>query len=236
MPKYTIPDFGPSDLLDSEVIGERRVKVDSRINTDSDVIREYPSLSKPRMLTTGITQSEIATVEGDRYNSQKVYSNVDSNVPLYVAFENPVDSGVIVALQKRILKSFDSGLISFTVLWDYDISTATKTPLPIFNENNAYRLSKLAKLEINALNTLTSPAIGDWNVTGAATIADEGIEREGDFISTSGKGNNTSGDISPDLGFRFYAEGTGFVAKIITDNDNNRVSLGYDWIEVPTTL
>ena len=231
------PEAGlPSDMLDSDQIGVRRLKTDARISDSSDVVRVYASLSRPRVLTTGITQAEIATIEGDRFNSQRVYSNVDTATPLYVVFENPTDSGVIVGLQKRSLKAFSSGLTVFNVLWDYDISTATKTPIPIFNQNNAYRIAKPAKFEVSVLNTVTTPIIGDWSVTGAATILSEGIEREADFVPTSGQGKNESGDISPDLGYRIYVPGTGFLVKVVSVESNNRVILGYDWIEASISL
>ena len=89
---------------------------------------------------------------------------------------------------------------------------------------------------MSVLNPLTTPGIGDWNVTGAATILSEGIEREADFVATSGQGKNESGDISPDLGFRIYAPGTGFLAKVVSEGVNNRVILGYNWIEAPISL
>lgn len=231
--EYTIPDFGPSDLMTSPVVGERRLKSETR--SDS-ALRDYASLSQPRVLTTGITQTEIATIEGERYSSIKVLANVDTATPVYVLVENPAGSEINAAFLDRFLKGYISGLVSFQVLWDYDVTGATKTPLPIFNENNLVRGIKTPKTEISLLNPATTPAVGDWTITGGYTPVSEGIEREVDFISTEGQGSNTSGGVASGKGFRLYGQGTGALIKIISSADNNRVKLGYSWVEVPITL
>lgn len=209
-----------------------------RMNTVEDAIRLYQSLSQPRMLTTGLDQAEIATLEGDRFNAEKVFSNFDIAVPVYFLFENPIDSGVIVGLQERKLKTDTGGITNFQILWDYDVSNATPTQMPVFNQNNLFRVAKPGKVEISVLNPLTaSPDNGNWVLSGTTyTPTDEGIEREPDFIQTSGVGVNTSGDISPDLGFRIYGPGTGFLTKAVSAVDNNRILWGYDWIEAPLSL
>ena len=214
-------------------VDNRRFKT----QTESDAaLRTYATLSQPRVLTTGITQSEIATVEGARFNAVKSFSNFDTNTPLYLLIENPTGSGINAAFQKRLLKTFSAGVITFQVLWDYDVSNATKTPLPIFNENNLFRTLNPSKLEFSVLNPVTTPNSGDWTINGSYTPVSEGIEREIDFISTTGQGNNSSGDVSPEVGFRFYGQGTGALIKIVSDGNDNRVKLGYDWVEAPITL
>ena len=129
-----------------------------------------------------------------------------------------------------------SGLISFQVLWDYDITNATKTTIPYFNEANAYRGINDGVLEVSVLNTVTAPDSGAWTVTGAATVDDDGIEREFDFVPTQGVGNNSSGGVSSDRGFRIYGEGTGALIRIVSEDNDNTVLIGYDWIEAPSTL
>ena len=200
-------------------------------------VRKYQTLSQPRVLTTELTQAEIATIEGDRFNALKSFSNFDTARPLYILIENPVGSGVNVAFQKRQLKTYTGGVITFQVLWDYDVTGLAKTPMPIFNENNLWRGVKDSKLEFSVLNGVTTPASGDWVLSSTGiTIPDEGIEREIDFIVTTGNGSNSAGDVSPETGFRLYGEGTGALIKIVSDTNDNRVILGYDWVEAPTGL
>ena len=223
-----------SDMLtDDNNVGERRLKSETR--SDS-ALREYASLSQPRVLTTGITQSEIATLEGARFNFVKSFDNFDTNTPLYILIENPTGSGVNVAFQKRALKTYTGGVIRFQVFWDYDVTGATKTTIPAFNENNAFRALNPSKLEVSALNPVTAPPSGDWTINGSYTPEDEGIEREIDFIVTTGSGSNSTGDVSPEVGFRLYVPATGALIKIVSDTNDNRVILGYDWVEAPTTL
>lgn len=62
---------------------------------------------------------------------------------------------------------------------------------------------------------------------------DEGITREVDFLTETGRGSNSSGSVSSQLGFRLYSPGTFFVAKLTnSDNSDNRVILSYSWLEV----
>ena len=207
------------------------------ISADKKIpVRYYQSLSSARVLTTGITQSEIATLEGARFNFVKSFGNADTNTPIYILIENPTGSGVNVAFQKRTLKPYSGGLISYQILWDYDVTGATKTPLPIFNENNAFRTLNPPKLEVSVLNPVTAPPRGDWVINGTYTPVDEGIEREIDFIATIGKGSNSTGDVSPDVGFRLYVPASGALVKIVSDTNDNRVILGYDWVEAPIEL
>ena len=219
-------------------ISDDRVKplAEVEIATSSGVVREYVALSQPRVLVTTIDQTEMATIEGDRFSSVKVFSNFDINTPVYVLVENPAGSGINAAFLNRLLKSFTSGIITFQVLWDYDVSTATKIPVPAFNENNLLRGIKESKIEISLLNPATTPANGDWLITGQATIISEGIEREIDFIPTTGVGANTSGGVSAGSGFRLYGQGTGALVKVVSSANDNRVKLGYGWVEAPATV
>jgi hypothetical protein len=198
-------------------------------------LRFYPSLSSPRLLTTTLTQAQIATLEGDRFGFVKRFDNFDTGTPIYILLENPTGSGVSVGFDKRILKTLTAGL-EISVFWDYDVSTATKTAIPTYNEHNGYRGIEDGLLEASVLNAVTTDDAGAWTITGAATIADEGIEREPDFIPTAGVGNNSSGGISPEVGFRVYVPGTGALVKLTSFDNDNSVILGYDWIEAPTTL
>lgn len=204
------------------------------VTTENTTTREYVTLSQPRMLTTGLTQAEIATIEGDRFSYVTRISNVDIATEVYILIENPVDSGVNVGFQERMFNTIVGGA-TFQVLWDYDVSTATKTTIDTFNQNNLFRGFKNGLLEISILNGVTESQ-GNYTVTGPATIIDEGVQREITQVPTSGVGANTSGNISPAIGFRVYGQGTGALIKITSAVDNNIVINGYDWIEAPATL
>lgn len=194
-----------------------------------------PSEGWPYMRLT-LDQEHYETMNGNRFNSQKAFSNFDIAVPFYALFENPADSGVVVMLQERKLKTNSSGLSSFQILWDYDVSTAVKTAMPVFNQNDHYRTLKPGKAEVSVLTgvTVPSPDRGNWVLTAVqAVIADPGIQREPDFIPTAGLGANTSGDIAPDLGVRVYMPGNGFLTEAITESNDNKLIWGYDWFEIP---
>lgn len=206
----------------------------------NNVLTEYDNIMFPRTATSSLNQTEVSVAEGIKYFTQKRFSNIDIATPVYILFENPIDSGVRIALQERRLKTDVGGLSSFEILWDYDVNTATKTLIPIFNENNDYRNSPLRtpKAQVSILNPVTvpSPDRGVWPITGLATVASNGIEREGDFISTSGVGAKTSGGISPDTGFRVYKPGTGFLTRVVSAVDDNLMLWGYSWIEIPDSF
>lgn len=194
----------------------------------------YDNLVNSRLRTTNLTQAELATANGNRFGFNKTFSNFDTATPLYVLIENPSESGVVLALEYRRLKSDTSGITDFQILWDYDVSSATKISIPVFNQNNLFRTTNVSVIETSVLNTMSAtPDAGNWVISGAATITDEGIERESDFIPTSGVGNNSSGDIASELGFRYYEAGTGALIKITSGSNDNRLIFGYDWFEIP---
>jgi hypothetical protein len=150
---------------------------------------------------------------------------------LYVLYELPPGELLTVELVKRLFKADDAGA-DMLILWDYDVSTATKTPLTAFNENNEFRGVKDAAFEVSVLNPSTLVATtGVRTITGAATIISDGIIRESSFISTSGVGSNTTGDVDPVLGFRRYKEGTGYLFKVTSRADDNKIAVGYTWTE-----
>lgn len=181
----------------------------------------------------GIARSSAAvqTILGNRYGATKRFDGFTTATPAYFLFENPSNSGVVVLLQTRVLKTLDSGLSTFSVLWDYDVSSATKTAIPSYNQHNG--VNDTSNAEISVLNSVTTASVGAWSITGAATIDDEGYEREGDFIPTSGVGSNTSGGVSPDAGTRIYMPGTGFLSKAVSESPGNSIIWGYTWFEIP---
>lgn len=196
-------------------------------NFMTSVIRLYNSLSQPRILVTTLDQQEIATLEGDRF-----YSFYDVTLAAdetqYIAFELPADANVIVGLQKRTFKAFNEA-VEMEILWDYTYDDIDLVPLTVFNENNIYRDGGSGNETGNEYLV---------NVIPATSITDEGIIREADFIPSSGVGSHSSGDVAPDLGFRIYKPGTGFIFKVhnIDTNATNRVLVAYSWLEAPIAL
>ena len=190
-------------------------------------IRYYDTLSQPRLLVTTLDQQEIATLEGDRFYSYYDVTLAASETK-YIAFELPSDAGVIVGLQKRTFKTFHDAA-EMSILWDYTYNNVGLTPLKVFNENNIFRAAGGTNETGNEFLV---------NVVPATSITSEGIIREVDFISSVGVGVNRSGDVSPEVGFRIYKPGTGFILKVhnLDTNDTNRVLIAYSWIEAPITL
>lgn len=191
---------------------------------------------KPMYTDTRPTPYDVQQANlGRRFTAQKTFSSVDGKT-LYFLFENPIDSGVEVELQLRKLKPEQEGVISLQILWDYDVSNASPVLMPVWNQNNKFRVSKPGKAVVSVLSELTaSPDNGEWPIGAAAYVpTDEGIERESDFVATvAGQGQSSSaGDISPDLGVRIYAPGTGFLTKLVMPN-SGRLIWGYDWFEEP---
>lgn len=196
------------------------------------VIPDGLSLKYNRSSATDI--SDILAICGYKFRSTKIFSGFTTATPFYSLFENPVDSGVVVILEERHLKPYSGGIQNFHILWDYDVSTSTKTAMPTYNQNNRYRYTKLGKAEVSALNTLSStPSVGDWPISGAATIEDDGFETEPNFSSTTGIGVNTAGGVVPDIGARVYWPGTGFLTKAVSATTGNRLLWGYEWYEIP---
>lgn len=177
----------------------------------------------------------VETDRGNRFTMGKTFAGVNGKT-IYFLFENPVDSGVTVKLQQRRLKPELEGVVSLQILWDYDVSNAVSpVAVPTFNQNNKFRATKLAKAQVSVLTALTaSPDNGEWVVGAAAYIpTDEGIERESDFIATVAGGGpvgSSAGDVTPEVGARDYAPGTGFLSKLVMP-DSGRLIWGYDWFE-----
>lgn len=159
-----------------------------------------------------VTVSEQFTVAGVRFN-QSFDIDFANGETRYFLYELPAGSDVTVALQNRIFKSRD-GAAEIEILWDSTGFTAG-TPNTIFNEYNKY--DKNEKLQVSEI---TAPTV-------------EGLIRETDFLTSTGKGNNKSGDVSSELGFRLYKPGTHFIAKVTNmETKTNRILLGYSWVEI----
>ena len=183
-----------------------------------------------RQLTDSIDYIESANREGDKYNF--IYQfNVSIAEPLYLLLEIPSGEDCCIEFIERMFSTTTAGA-DLLVLWDYDVSTASKTPIIPFNCNNNFRGIKDTKLEVSILNNVVqSQTTGIFDITAGATILDQGIVREASTITTTGTGNNKSGGVSPEAGSRIYCEGTGALLKITSKGNDNLITLGYTFIE-----
>lgn len=179
-------------------------------------VKEYPNLSEDRQLTATVSQAEQATLDGNRYYAEFVVT-VAGGATGYLSWQNPIDSGVYVSLISRTFEAYD-GAASQRILWDYTINDAG-IAVPVYNENNLYRVSDPAKFEVRS----------------GVTITDPGIVRETDKIVSTGAGINKSGDIKPSVGFRVYGPGTGYLFEYTNDESptTNEIKVAYTWSERP---
>lgn len=165
----------------------------------------------PPIVTT-FTEGEMLTIEGNRFYSE--YSKVfTAGEVVYIRYLAPPDSsGFFMALQNRIFKSLN-GEADLEILWD-STGVDVGAKQPTFNEN---RMSQ--NQSRTTVNLVTS-------------VGGEGTVRESDFLTGSGAGSNSSGDVSPELGYRIYGPDSSFIAKITNlHNSDNRIKLSYSWVE-----
>lgn len=168
------------------------------------------SKGKDRILTV----AESLTMSGSRFYAEAEL-NLAAGVTDYVLFQMPgKNSGLTVGLQNRQFKSLN-GEASIEILWDSDYLN-DGVLIESFNENNA------------------SDEVSQMEVRSGITVNVEGTVRESDFLTGSGAGSNSSGDVSAELGFRLYKPGTFFIAKITNDhNAENKIKIAYSWVEAP---
>ena len=196
-----------------------------------NAVRRTTDYNGERLATEAMGHIEVLTHDGRKFNSSQLFS-VDIANPLYIAYELPADATVDqIELIKRYFQTATDGA-DLLILWDYDISTATRTPMSVFNESNKYR----GVIDADFTDYLLNPhklnaATGVYTITGPATSLDPGISREPSFMIGTGVGSNRSGDVNPDVGTRIYKPGTGYLVKITSKGNGNIIHLGYTWSE-----
>lgn len=181
-------------------------------NILSSVSQTFANLVGKYVAVANVDSTEVLTTEGRRFNQHfdEVFSG---NETKYFLYEVPSDATVTVGFQNRIFKSRD-GAAELDVYWE-STGFTPGTPEDVFNEYNKYSdNNQLLMSEISEPTTL-------------------GIHRESDFVTASGVGSNTSGDVSAALGFRLYEPGTFAVVKVTNlDSSANRIILSYSWVEI----
>jgi hypothetical protein len=124
------------------------------------------------------------------------------------------DDNCAVSLIKRLWKT-DSGDAELSILWN---STGFTPGTPVLTINENRNITKSCGVLISEISA----------------PSDEGLVIETDFIAGTGSGSNSSGDISPETGFRIYSPGSFFIAKVTNlHGSSNRIKLGYNYAKVP---
>ena len=178
---------------------------------------QIPSLVGKYLRSVSVTLNEVSTSEGSRFNHtfDVELSNGETKYFLY----NMPEGGNTVALQKRIFKSYN-GAVDLKVLWD--VAHVEGVHEDVFNEYNKYDGDDLETIQISE-----------------CTVPNDSTARirESDFLTSSGQGSNSSGDVSSDSGYRLYEPGSYFIAKITNlENSTNRVLLGYSFLELTSSV
>lgn len=173
------------------------------------------ALPNARVRTSSMSQGEYFSAIGKRFvvDYDEVYAGNETKYILYQM--PPLASGYLVTLQERRFKSRDAAA-EIEILWD-STGFTPGTPLPSFNENRNFE----SDTGLMITSVIAPPTT-------------EGTVREVDFVTQSGIGNNTSGDISAETGSRIYSPDSFFIAKVTNlDNGTNRIKLAYNWAEFP---
>jgi len=179
----------------------------------SNVVGKY-------LRTVSMSLTETATIEGYRFGhtfdvSLAAAGGADTRYFLYI---NPVGSNMTMALQERRFKSLN-GDAEMEILWDVE-SYIPGTLEETFNQRNT---EDVGLVEISEI---APPTLGAGYKV-----------RESDFLTGSGTGSNSSGDISSGSGFRMYGPGTYFIFKVVNlHNQANRVIIAYDYLELPDNV
>lgn len=152
------------------------------------------------------------TAEGNRY-----YAEFDLNFAAgqtrYFYYKMP-NTDMVIALIKRVFKSAN-GACELSILWN-STGVIAGTPIYILNENR--NSSKISGVHISEIAAPTT----------------DGLVIETDFLTETGQGNNSSGDLSPDTGFRIYSPDSFFIAKVTNlHNGANRIRIAYNFATIP---
>ena len=187
--------------------------------------RFYNNLSAPRLLVTTLTQPEISTVEGDKYQFT-LDLTLAQNETYYLLVEVPSGSNFSTGFLEREWVAFN-GAAELKLYYDFTIDRANESPIVgVFNQRVALRNTKPHQTGLYSI-----PA------GGVASVGP--IAYETSLITSSGVGANTSGGVSPAVGFRIYDPSELSLALIAVKNLHNganRMLLGYTFAEAPLSL
>lgn len=179
--------------------------------------RTYASLTKPRVLTTGLTQVEIAIIEGDFFIAHSDFT-IPSGESHYIKFTAP-PQGVTFALSQRELTPDVAG-IQYRIRKDFSGGTLSGTNFSIFNENSYFQDIK------------TSGATFDYYTVAPSGL---GVIIDMAWIPPTAQGPRITGSVNPESGFKIIKYDSELLIEIKnTSGVSNDVLLKYGWAEVPS--
>ena len=178
-----------------------------------DMVREYQLLTAPRLLTTGITQTEISILEGDYYQAY-TRDTLATGTSVYYQFVTPPTKFFGFRFTE-----FSSSLGDSEIYMYKDptgvVTGAAVTPLNF----NSY-IPRVATATFNAVTSITTP----------------GTEFFWDFIP-SGSGARPAGGSASREGFFIIAPSTPLLFKL-TNNaaQDSTMRLLLEWVEVTPSV
>lgn len=180
-----------------------------------DVLRTYDSLPAGRLMTTGLTQAEIAILEGDFFRTFK-YISIPALSTVYAKFTAPPAGSAFGLVQREFTPSL-AGL-RYNVYSGFTATVVPDSQWQIFNENGYSPKTSGAVFEdvsaVSVLGDLTETA---WIPKGAT--------------------NKTQGSLGRNEGFKVIPFDTELLLEFINEeNQANEVLVYYQWIEAPTEI
>ena len=193
----------------------RRISHYNLSGIPSDVVREYNTLPAARMLTTGLTQIEVAILEGDFFRSFKVLT-IPATSSVYMKFTAPPAGKAFGLVYREITPSLSG--IWYRVYRGSVATVAPNSEWPIFNENGYS--SKVSGAKFEQVATVT-------NIGQLSDIA---------YIP-KGATNKTQGSLDRAEGFKVIPLDTELLVEFQNiENQENEVLIYYQWVEAPSEI
>lgn len=181
-------------------------------------IRDYESLSQPRVLTTTLTQTEIAILEGDFFRAFQRFT-LPSDGKIYVLFTSP-DVDKVFGLRLREITS-ERGGVNYNIYNTFS-GVTTSDSWEIFNENG-YSNNLSGSMYQNVVGTPTS-----IDLTSLSDTA---------YSPSTSQGNQTRGSLSRGEGFKIVQPNTQLLLEFENlESSSNDILVYFQWAEGPTGL
>ena len=179
----------------------------------SAVTRVYASLSQPRLLTTNITQIEIAIIEGDLFITHQRFTLGDGE-SLFLKFTAPPE-GKTFALIKRELTPEVAG-IEYNVRTGFSGGTLSGTLWTTYNENGYFEGVKTSDATFETYSV-------------APTVLGDIVDLA--WIPPTAQGPRITGVVNPDSGFKVVKYDEELLIEVInTSGVSNEIVLKYGWV------
>lgn len=178
-----------------------------------DIMRTYDNLPAARLLTTALTQNEIAIIEGDFYRTWRVIT-IPSNSSSYAKFTG-IPLGATFGLVSREISPSIAG-VWYRVRRNATGIVTTGAPWETFNENG---LS----------NNVSQATFED-----VVSVADDGDIADIAYNPTTQTGQKIVGSLGRDSGFKIIPND----AELLLEFENlnnlaNEILVYFQWIEAP---